>query len=184
MVARASADSWGTPVRLPEPLNSTGNEWFPRLAGDGWLYFGSDRPGGLGRTDIWRGRQGADGRWTVENAGAALNGPGDEYEPLISPDGGRMLLMTSEGYFESRRTETGWTQRVRLGPEINMNGSEIGALFSPSGRAFLFARNVGAERSGEFLLAGEPEAGWPPPCPRVSARNERRRHGRRPKEAS
>jgi len=165
-VARGPDGRWGAPARLPEPLNSAGNEWFPRLGGDGWLYFGSDRPGGLGRTDIWRGRQAADGRWTVENAGAALNGPGDEYEPLISPDGARMLLMTTDGYFESRRTATGWTPRVRLEPEINANGSEIGALFSPSGRAFLFARNVGAEKSGEFFLAGDSEPGWPPTCPR------------------
>jgi hypothetical protein len=167
MVSRGADRRWGTPVRLPEPLNSAGNEWFPRWGGDGWLYFGSDRAGGLGRTDIWRARQAADGRWTVENAGPQLNGPGDDYEPLISPDGRRMLLMTSEGYFESRRTGAGWTPRVRLGQEINANGSEIGALFSPSGRAFLFARNIGGDRSGEFLLAGDPEPGWPPACPRA-----------------
>lgn len=165
-VTRGADGAWGTPIRLPEPVNSAGNEWFPRPAGDGWLYFGSDRPGGLGRTDIWRARQGSDGQWTVENAGPALNSPADEYEPLITPDGARMLLMTSEGYFESRRSGAGWSPRVRLGPEINANGSEIGALFSPSGRAFLFARNLGGERSGEFHVAGAAEPGWPPACPR------------------
>lgn len=157
---------WSTPVRLPEPVNSTGNEWFPRPGRDGWLYFGSDRPGGLGRTDIWRARRGADGGWTVENAGPALNSAADEYEPLVTPDGTRMLLMTSEGYFQSRLTEAGWSPRERLGPEINLNGSEIGAIFSPSGRAFLFARNLGDGRSGEFMIAGAPEPGWPPACPR------------------
>ena len=56
-VDRRDASHWGTPIRLPAPINSTGNEWFPRLAPDGWLYFGSDRPGGHGKTDIWRARQ-------------------------------------------------------------------------------------------------------------------------------
>ena len=165
-ITREPDGRWETPTRLPEPLNSAGNEWFPRLAGDGWLYFGSDRPGGLGRTDIWRARRAADGRWTVENAGPALNSAADEYEPLIAPNGARMLLMTTEGYFQSRLTAAGWSPRERLGPEINVNGSEIGAIFSPSGRAFLFARDLGGERSGEFMLAGAPEPNWPPACPR------------------
>ena len=46
---------------LPEPVNSAGSEWFPRPGADGWLYFGSDRPGGLGATDIWRARSDAAG---------------------------------------------------------------------------------------------------------------------------
>lgn len=166
MVERGADGNWGTPVRLPEPVNSAGQEWFPRWGGDGWLYFGSSRPGGLGRTDIWRARRNPDGSWTAENAGPALNSPGDEYEPLISPDGSHMLLMTAEGYFESRLTAQGWSPRVKLGPEINSDRGEIGALFSPSGRAFLFSRNVDEARSGEILLAGVPEPGWPPSCPR------------------
>jgi hypothetical protein len=165
-VTRGADGRWATPVRLPEPVNSAGNEWFPRPARDGWLYFGSDRPGGLGRTDIWRARRSADGAWTVENAGPALNSPADEYEPLITPDGARMLLMTGEGYFESRLTAAGWSPRARLGAEINADSDEIGAVFSPSGRSFLFSRNLGEGRSGEFMIAGAPEPGWPPACPR------------------
>lgn len=164
-VTRDAEGRWGTPERLPEPINSTGQEWFPRWGPDGWLYFGSSRPGGFGRTDIWRARRDAQGNWTAENAGPALNSPGDEYEPVIAPDGSRMLL-AADGYFESRWTGSGWAPRVRLGPEINVNGTEIGALFSPSGRSFLFARDVGDGRSGELLLVGDAEPGWPPACPR------------------
>jgi hypothetical protein len=164
MVERSADGQWGQPVRLPEPVNSAGQEWFPRWGADGWLYFGSSRPGGSGRTDIWRARRDARGRWQAENAGPALNGPGDDYEPLIAPDGTRMLIATSDGYFESRWTGSNWTPRVRLGAEINTNGTEIGALFSPSGRSVLFARDVGDGRSGELLLAGEQEPGWPAAC--------------------
>ena len=64
-VERDASGAWGTPVRLPEPVNSEGQEWFPRPAPDGWLYFGSNRPGGLGRTDIGARAPGrtADGWW-------------------------------------------------------------------------------------------------------------------------
>ena len=164
-VDRNDAGTWGSPVRLAEPVNSRGAEWFPRLSADGWLYFGSDRPGGLGATDIWRARADAAGTWTVENLGAAVNTPGDEYEPLPSPDGKRMILMADGDLYETRRTKTGWAPRTKLGPEINRENMKVGALFSPSGRSLLFARDAGPD-SGEFFVWHErgPEA-WPPECP-------------------
>lgn len=163
-VSRGKDGKWGKPQRLPEPVNSSGQEWFPRPASDGWLYFGSDRPGGFGKTDIWRARQDRHGKWVVENAGPNLNTAEHEYEPLPSPDGKWMLLSGADSYYRSERTGNGWGPRVRLGPEINANGTEIGAEFSPTGRSWLFARDTKDGRSGELLLVGE-EKGWPKPCP-------------------
>lgn len=167
-VEREGKGAWGTPFRLPEPVNSSGQEWFPRPAPDGWLYFGSDRPGGLGRTDIWRARAGEDGRWTVENLGGNVNTAGDEYEPLPSPDGTRMIVMADGGLYETRRasTGTGWSPRVKLPAAVNVNGSEIGAVFSPSGKSLLFARDTKGPDSGEFFLLREGgREAWPPECP-------------------
>jgi enamine deaminase RidA (YjgF/YER057c/UK114 family) len=164
-VDRAADGTWGAPVRLPAPVNSNEAEWFPRLAADGWLYFGSNRPGGFGKNDIWRARQEASGKWVVENAGAGLNTAGDEYEALPSPDGSRMVLNADGGLYESTWTGTTWSTRVKLGPGINVNGSEIGALFSPSGKSLLFSRDTGQPLSGEFFVwrrdGAEP---WPPRC--------------------
>jgi hypothetical protein len=164
-VDRDAAGAWGTPVRLPEPVNSPAAEWFPRPGADGWLYFGSARPGGLGKTDIWRARETA-GEWRVENLGPAVNTAGDEYEPLPSPDARRMVVMADGALYETRAAgDGGWTPRVKLGPQVNVNGSEIGALFSPTGRSLLFARDAGPGRSGEFfVLRSAPEA-WPSDCP-------------------
>lgn len=166
-IRRDEAGKWGTPERLPEPVNSPGAEWFPRPAPDGWLYFGSDRPGGEGKTDIWRARMDAGGQWHVENPGPSINTPGDEYEALASPDGKRLIIEADAGYFESDRLGEGWTPRRRLGPQINGNGTEIGALFSPSGRSLLFARDLQGEDSGEFFV-WQPDGpeDWPPTCPR------------------
>jgi len=97
-VDRDEAGAWGAPSRLPEPVNSTGAEWFPRPTADGWLYFGSDCPGGLGKNDIWRARRAAAGHWTAENLGPAVNTSDDEYEPLPSPDGIRMVVEGNGGY--------------------------------------------------------------------------------------
>ena len=169
-VDRDEAGKWGRPERLPEPLNSPGAEWFPRLAADGWLYFGStERPGGLGGTDLWRGRRDGKGEWQVENLGPSVNTSGDEYEPELAPDGKRMVLMAGGGLFESRRQGDAWTPRARLTGGVHVNGTEIGALLSPSGRYMLFARDTGAPDSGELFLLRDPaDAAWPPRCPRTA----------------
>ena len=168
-IDRDAQGSWSAPTRLPAPVNSAGAEWFPRLSPDGWLYFGSDRPGGFGGNDIWRARSDSADRWTVENLGAAVNTAGNDYEPLPSPDGSRMIVMADGGLYETHKTESGWSPRSKLGPEVNQNGTEIGALFSPSGKSLLFARDTGGPDSGEFFLwhAGGPEA-WPAECGVVS----------------
>jgi WD40 repeat protein len=178
-VGRDPDGQWGKPLRLPAPINSIGNEWFPRLAADGWLYFGSDRPGGLGKTDIWRARPASDGGWKVENAGSALNTDADEYEALPSPDGGFMILMTGDGLYRSAFANGAWQPRVRLPATINVNGSEIGALLSPSGHSLLFARDIKGAKSGEFFVwhMQSPED-WPAACPRAASNDTQgARHG-------
>jgi hypothetical protein len=111
----------------------------------------------------------AAGQWRVENAGPSINGPGNEYEALPSPDGKRLIVESDEGYFESDRLANGWSSHRRLGPQINTNGSEIGAVFSPSGRSLLFARDIKGNDSGEFFV-WQPDGpeDWPPSCPRMS----------------
>jgi hypothetical protein len=164
-VERDASGKWGTPLRLAEPVNSTGPEWFPRPSGDGWLYFGSTRAGGLGKNDIWRARE-SDGKWVVENLGPAVNSAGDEYEPLPSADGTRLIVMTTEGFYESSLKDGRWSPRMKRPPEARAGGMVIGAVFSPSGKSLLFARDTGPPDSGEFfvLREGGPED-WPPACP-------------------
>jgi Tol biopolymer transport system component len=164
-VDRDGSGAWTAPMHLPEPVNSSRAEWFPRLSADGWLYFGSDRQGGLGATDIWRAHQGTVDNWTIENLGPGVNTPGDEYEPLPSADGSRIILMAEGGLYETRKTATGWTPRTKLPPEVNQNGTEIGPLWSPSGRSLLFARDTKGSDSGEFFVWYEREReAWPPDC--------------------
>ena len=74
--------------------------------------------------------------------------------------------MAEGGLYETRKTATGWSPRTKLPPEINQNGTEIGPLFSPSGRSLLFARNTKGPDSGEFFVWYEgARESWPPECP-------------------
>jgi len=149
-VDRTHGGAWGVPKRLPIPVNSDGNEWFPRLATDGWLYFGSDRAGGEGKTDIWRARD-VRGGWHVENLGPTVNTANDEYEAEISRGGESMIIMTNEGFFESSRQDTGWAERRRLPEPINGNRREVGALFLSNGNV-LYSRESNTGLSGEFYV--------------------------------
>jgi WD40-like Beta Propeller Repeat len=167
LTRRAQDGSWETPERLPEPVNSSAAEWFPRLSTDGWLYFGSNRPGGLGGNDIWRARRDGADPWRVENLGPPINTAGQEYEALPSADGARLIVNTADGFYESRRNGAGWSARRKLPPEVDRNGSEVGGLFSPSGRSLLFSRDTGPPGSGEFFVWHEEGTeSWPRDCPR------------------
>jgi len=166
-VDRDADGKWSEPQPLPQPVNSDGAEWFPRPGSDGWLYFGSDRAGGAGATDIYRAKPNTEGTWTVENLGAAINTTGDEYEPLPSPDGTRLIIMADGDLYESRLTDKGWAPRTKLGSEINQPGMKVGALFSPSGKSLLFARDTQGPDSGEFFIwrGDGVSENWPPECP-------------------
>ena len=155
---------WGAPEHLPPPVNSEGQEWFPRVGEDGWLYFGSSRPGGFGRTDIYRAQEDGVGGWRVENLGPNINTPGDEFEAEISADGRRMILMADGDLYQSELRDGRWQPRVKLENGVNTSAMEVGALLAPSGQAMLYARDSGDPAlSGEIYQQGA-AAGWPPRC--------------------
>jgi Tol biopolymer transport system component len=143
-------DAWGEPKNPGGPLNSTGNEWYPTLASDGTLYFGSDRAGGKGRTDIYRSRL-VEGKYTEpENLGDSINTASDEFEPYIAPDQSYLIFMAarpdgrggSDLYLSYNRAGA-WTKAVNLGEKINSIGSEYSPKVSPDGRYFFWTSTRG-----------------------------------------
>jgi len=71
---------WSEPQNINAPINSAGSEWFPTIAANGTMYFGSDRQGGKGRTDIYRSRY-VNGKYAeAENLGDAINTQFNEFE--------------------------------------------------------------------------------------------------------
>jgi hypothetical protein len=158
---RNAKGRWATPQRLPEPVNSSGAEWFPRPGPHGWLYFGSNRPGGFGGTDIWRARKTKGGIWQLENTGPAINGPGEDYEFSPAPDGRSAVLASDSGIYMIHRTEGHWQPRVRMNGTINLNGTEIGPLWAVDNSGFWFSRDVDQARSGEILFVSLRTGGGP-----------------------
>jgi Tol biopolymer transport system component len=146
-VMEKTMGGWGEPKNVGAPINSAGNEWFPTLAANGTMYFGSDREGGKGRTDIYRSRL-VNGKYTeAENLGDAINTQFNEYEPLIAPDESFMILMAGgradgRGGFDlylSHNRNGSWTKPVNLGEKINSSGNEYSPKISPDGKYFFWS---------------------------------------------
>ena len=167
-VDRLRDGSWGEPRRLPEPVNSSGSEFLPRMDRNGDLYFRSDRPGGLGSGDIYLGRQDKSGRWTVQNMGAPINTAGNEVEASISQDG-RTMIVTAERpepahLFRYRWRSGRWVKIGQIMAKADVY--QVGPLISPKGDRLLFAQQDG-HRSGEIFLTDltpHPDTSWPPKC--------------------
>jgi len=141
---------WSEPRNLGAPINSDAPEWYPTVAADGTLYFGSRRPGGKGGNDLYRSRL-VNGAYTEpENLGDAINTEFDEYEPYIAPDQSYLIFMAAgrpDGQgggdlYISHQKDGAWTRAMNLrnlGNEINSPADEYSPTISPDGKYFFFA---------------------------------------------
>ena len=136
---------WGPPQNAGAPINSPGQEWYPTIAQDGTMYFGSDRAGGKGRTDIYRSRL-VDGKYTEpENLGESVNTQFEEFEPYISPDQKYLIFMAqrpdgrggSDLYISYQRNGA-WTKATNMGDKINSSGAEYSPIVTPDGKYFFW----------------------------------------------
>jgi hypothetical protein len=144
VMTRQADGAWGEPRHLK--INGDKDEWYPCVASDGTLYFGSERPGGYGGSDIWKARPKGDGTYEEPvNLGSEINSTENEYEPSIAPDQSYMFLMANkkEGLgrgdiYLSRNVNGHWTKPVNLGAPINSPGYEFAAKFTPDGKYFIW----------------------------------------------
>jgi len=117
-VERKSRDGdWGEPINLGPEINTEGNEVFPFIRDNGYLYFASDYHPGLGGLDIFRARYDKTyKKWIVENMKFPVNSPADDF--AITFKKGK-----EEGFFTSNRKKT----------EIYHNGDLVETIRSRGG---------------------------------------------------
>jgi Tol biopolymer transport system component len=154
-IERTASGAWGEPRHVQE-LSSPTDEWFPTLTADGTIYFGSDRPGGVGGTDIWRARF-VNGTFSPpENLGAPVNSKGDEIEPFVAADE-QLLIIAARNrgdavgaydLYVAKRRGTGWDTPRHPGPPLNSSGWDFAPRLSPDGRTFVFTSNRGFGAQG------------------------------------
>jgi len=99
-VMTRAGKGWGPPRHVAE-LGSPGDEWFPSLTDDGTIYFGSERPGGRGKSDLWRARAEGDHFAAPENLGEVINTADQEIEAHVAPDE-RYIVFAARGRAEGK----------------------------------------------------------------------------------
>ena len=96
MAQRTPTGCWGTPERLPAPVNSPSQDKAPFLHPDGrTLYFASNRKPSGGGFDLWMTQRDTSGVWSEPvNMGLPLNSSGDEHGLVVSTDGQTAVFST------------------------------------------------------------------------------------------
>ncbi len=156
---------WSEPVQLPLPINSESSEYYPTLADNGSIYFGSRRNGGKGATDIYFSRL-EEGKYRAAmNIGEAMNTLGNEFEPFIAPDESFLIFMATPtealdqtDLWISHHLEGQWTKALKLPAPFNSEAMEFSPKLSLDGKQLFFAssRNkhdaafARPERTGEM----------------------------------
>lgn len=157
-----ASSEWSAPVNLGPVINSSFGDNNATLTPDGLsLYFASDRPGGLGLTDLWVARRASlDSPWEAPvNLGAPVNTPFADGAPALSIDGHLLFLHSNRpggrggnDIWLARRSgstdDVDWEAPVSLGPDVNTAGDEQGPDYvaSDGGGALYF--NRGAQTLG------------------------------------
>ena len=123
------------------------------MSGD-TLFFSSDRPGGLGGSDLYMCTR-LDSSWSVpENLGPVVNTPGDDVFPTIN---GKDLHYSSTGHlnlggldiFRTRPTDDGgWAEPENLGYPLNTSADDLGLVLSPDG----WSGHLSSDRNGDDAI--------------------------------
>ncbi|MEW6717551.1 MAG: hypothetical protein AB1345_08615 [Chloroflexota bacterium] len=77
------------------------------------LYFGSDRPGGQGKMDIWLSKK-VNEEWQEPINVASVNTPDDEGWPAISFDGEELWFYRNYGIWRSKKQNGEWQEAEQI----------------------------------------------------------------------
>jgi len=155
---------WTIPRNMGAPVNSKYSEKQPALSSDGRiLYFSSDRPGGLGKYDLWKSERNENGKWGKPvNMGDSINSTGFDQSPFIHPDN-KTMYFSSTGwpgmggydiYLSRKVSDTSWSEPVNLGFPINTHHNEQGLIVNSRANLAYFSSNR-LEGKGQDIFSFE-----------------------------
>lgn len=157
---------WGTPVLMPG-INVTGYSSSHAVLSTGGdvLYFVSDRPGGLGQTDLWYSEKQADGSWGAPlNCGSQVNTVAAETFPTVNEDG--ILYFSSRGYagmggYDIYRVKGGkasWETPENMKVPFNSGADDIGLILKRNGyEGYLASNKPGSMGKDDIYYFSDPD---------------------------
>ncbi|MDO5571602.1 MAG: OmpA family protein [Bacteroidales bacterium] len=152
---------WDKAVKIEIGTDSIYVYAHPALAPDEkTLYFVSDRPGGYGGKDIWKGTLNANKLENITNLGSNINTSGDEMFPYVSNDG--ILYFSSNGLpgmggldiFKARLDSWGIWHVENMKAPINSNYDDFGITFyNKEEEEGFFSSNRGDARGYDHIFS-------------------------------
>ena len=146
-----SGTDWSKPEKLNTNINSEFWEGSCSITADGrYLYFASERPGGLGGRDLYVSER-VDGDWgPAVNLGPSINTQYNEDAPFIHPDG-ITLFFSSQGHksiggydiMYSIKKENSWIEPLSMGIPLNTTEDDRYYVINAKGDVGYFSSNRG-----------------------------------------
>jgi outer membrane protein OmpA-like peptidoglycan-associated protein/Tol biopolymer transport system component len=145
-----SDGQWSRPKNLGPTINSSAWETQPSLTADGQeLYFASNRPGGVGESDIWHSYRTAEGWTRPTPLSSVINTTARDESPFIHADG-KTLYFRSTGHkgigsydlYMSQSKEGRWMSPINLGYPINSLGEERDLVVNLEGTKAYFSSDT------------------------------------------
>jgi len=143
--------TWSEPTKLNKPINSDYSELFFDQSKNGTIYFTSNRPGGIGKWDIYFVKSNKGKYDKLENIGSPINKL-YAWDPCIAPDESYLIFGAGrqDGYGQSDlyisfKRNGLWTEPKNLGNKINTKANEFGPFLSPDNKYLFFCRHDGAK---------------------------------------
>ncbi|MEE1898250.1 OmpA family protein [Flavobacterium rakeshii] len=99
-IFRVSIDSlgnFGKPENLGPGINTEGKETFPFVSNENEIYFASDGHPGLGGLDVFVGKLDEKGVHNIQNVGADINSPMDDFAYIIDTKSRRGFFSSNKG---------------------------------------------------------------------------------------
>ncbi|MBC7896558.1 MAG: PD40 domain-containing protein [Cytophagaceae bacterium] len=150
------ANGWGTPRRLPAPVNTPGSDFFATAASSGALYYTAAQDVPVRRSWILRSMPLSGDRWSAPETLAVVNAPPENASnPFIAPDESWLVFGSARAgghgdsdLYISERRGANWSTPRNLGPAVNTPLSEFAPSVSPDGKTLFFTRmRRGADRN-------------------------------------
>jgi outer membrane protein OmpA-like peptidoglycan-associated protein/tetratricopeptide (TPR) repeat protein len=164
-VVRKEGNDWGEQKELS--FNSNDYDCaMPAISRDGkYLYFVSNKPGGIGGKDIYFAEiKKNDNFGEVKNVGNSVNTFGNEVFPVINPD--NKLYFSSDGHygfggwdiFSSEYIDGKWTNITNLLQPINSRYDDFCYVLDPNDLTTgILSSNRGGDGTKDYILMVKPK---------------------------
>ena len=159
---------WQLATKVGYPISTEEYaESYPVVVADGSLYFTSDRPGSLGKRDIYRAQYLGNGKFdTPINIGPDVNSEKGERSTYVSPD--ESFLITANTYSDEKGfavsfKKNGKWQRptfFNLGEHINDDWIYFCPYMSPDNNYFFFSKRYSSPSNNGWGGVTKGEVYW------------------------